>query len=154
MPIITNIKKKNSAFSDNIRYTYTVIMEQNKASESTKSILIVEDELPLSRALSLKIEKLFGLVPVCVYDGDSAIKVLSEKEFDVMLLDLVIPGKNGFEVLDFMKQQNITTPVIVTSNLNQQSDIERAKAYGIKDFFLKSSNPITTILDAMKKDLE
>lgn len=136
-------------------YTSWVLMEELKTTtETKKTILVVEDELPLSRALSLKIEKLFGITPVCVYDGEEAIKALSEKKFDSILLDLVIPHKNGFEVLDFMKQQNITTPVIVTSNLNQQDDIERAKAYGIKDFFLKSSSPITTILDAMKKDLE
>lgn len=136
-------------------YTASVHMEESKkVIETKKNILVVEDELPLSRALSLKIEKLFGVIPVCAHDGEQAIKVLGEQKFDSILLDLVIPQKNGFEVLDFMKQQNITTPVIVTSNLNQQNDIERAKAYGIKDFFLKSSSPITLILEAMKKDLE
>jgi two-component system alkaline phosphatase synthesis response regulator PhoP len=115
-----------------------------------KKVLIVEDELPLSRALSLKVEKTFGAVPVCVYDGDQAIRVLGEQQFDIILLDLVIPAKNGFEVLEYMKQQGITTPVIVASNLNQQSDIDRVKSFGIRDFFLKSTSPITSILDAMK----
>lgn len=154
MLIISNLLEKNSAFSSGVGYTYVTFMNQDTADQNKKSVLIVEDELPLSRALSLKIQKLFGITPVCVYDGQEAIKILSEKRFDVVLLDLVIPQKNGFEVLDFMKQQNIATSVVVTSNLNQQSDIERAKSYGIKDFFLKSTSPITTILEAVKKDLE
>ena len=120
----------------------------------TKKVLIVEDELPLSRALSLKVSKMTGVEPTCVYDGDAAIEALGNGKFDAILLDLIIPKKNGFEVLEHMKQKNITTPVILTSNLNQEIDTKRVESYGIKDYFLKSSSPITLILETLQKYLD
>lgn len=150
---IANVYICNSAFRLDLVYNEKMSHMSTNEHPQIKNILIVEDELPLSRALSLKAKKMLNVVCTCVYDGQSAIDALSTETFDAILLDLVIPHKNGFDVLDFMKEKNITTPTIVTSNLNQQNDTDRIKKYGVKEFFLKSSTPITVILETLQKYL-
>ncbi|MBI2175516.1 MAG: response regulator [Parcubacteria group bacterium] len=59
----------------------------------------------------------------------------------VILLDLVLPGMNGFEVLERLKKQKDTThtPVIILSNLGQREDVERARRLGAEEFLIKAN---------------
>ncbi len=112
-------------------------------------ILLVEDDLFLSSLLANRLKKEnFEVVPV--KDGNDAIKSLGESRPDVMLLDIILPGKSGFEILEFMKSQPKLEglPVIVISNLGQENDIERAKSLGAIDYFIKAR---TSIDDLVKK---
>ena len=75
----------------------------------------------------------------CASNGDEAIKYLDNKkfEFDLMLLDLVMPIKDGISVLAYMKQNNIKKKVIVMTSYNEQETIRDVSEYGIRYYCLK-----------------
>lgn len=115
-------------------------------------ILICEDEKPLSSALNLKLSSQ-GYTPTIVNNGREALEKLSQNQFDLILLDLIMPEVDGFEVLEELKNKGISTPVIVLSNLGQKEDIEKAKTLGAKDFFIKSDTPIAEVVEKVKNHL-
>lgn len=114
-------------------------------------ILIVEDEIPLSKALKLKFEK-EGIQSDIAHNGNEAIEALDRDKYNIMLLDILMPGTDGFGVLAYMHEHNITVPsVIVTSNLSQQEDIEKAKKLGATDFLIKSNSSLSDIVERVKQ---
>ena len=115
-----------------------------------KKILIIEDEKPLARALELKLGK-EGFTVKVVNDGQEASNVLTTEKYDVIVLDLVIPKIDGFSILTKVRDEHITTPVIVASNLGQPEDMNRAKTLGAKQYFVKSSTPLTEIVAEVRK---
>lgn len=121
--------------------------------DKKKRILIVEDEKPMARALELKLES-SGFDAVMVFDGDEAMKILKKEKFDLMLLDLIMPKKDGFAVLEFLKEEGIKVPVIVSTNLGQEEDMKNAKELGAKDYFVKADTPIMDVVKNVKKVLK
>jgi DNA-binding response OmpR family regulator len=120
--------------------------------KNSKKILVVDDEKPMTRALELKLLNSNFNVRI-VYDGEEAIKALSEEQFDLILLDLIMPKKDGFAVLAEMKEKMINTPVIVLSNLGQKEDIKRAREMGVKNYIIKSDTTLLEIVNQTKKAL-
>ncbi|MBI1872000.1 response regulator [Candidatus Collierbacteria bacterium] len=118
-------------------------MDQSKP----KRILIVDDEKPLVRALELKFTNA-GFKVMIAMDGDEALEILGKETFDIVLLDLVMPKKDGFEVLTELKAKGKKVPVIVLSNLSQDEDIKRAKELGAIDYLVK---PETSIFELVSK---
>ncbi|MBI2033809.1 MAG: response regulator [Candidatus Liptonbacteria bacterium] len=118
----------------------------------TKKILIVEDEKPAAKAFGLKLGRA-GFESEVAFDGVDALAILAKKNFDLILLDLVMPRMDGFEFLAELKNRNIKTPVIVTSSLSQEEDAKRAKDLGAIDYFVKSDTPIADIVEHVKKVL-
>jgi DNA-binding response OmpR family regulator len=93
--------------------------------DSTKKILIVEDERPLAHALELKL-KSAGFDIVLAGNGQEALDQIKEGHFDVMLLDLMMPELDGFQVLQQIQNDaNKPGAVFVLSNLSQREDEER-----------------------------
>jgi len=86
-----------------------------------KKILIAEDELPISRALGNKLTK-EGYEIVVAANGEEAIKALGTDKFDLAIIDLIMPIKDGWAVLEFAKKNKIKTPIVVASNLGQSDD--------------------------------
>lgn len=124
--------------------------------KTLQRILVAEDEKPMARALEIKLSKAGFKVEVA-YDGEDALQRIQKnggKSFDLIILDLVMPKKDGFEVLTALKAAKIKTPVIVTSNLSQEEDAKRAKALGARDYFIKSNTPITEITAYVRKFLK
>lgn len=121
-------------------------------AKNAKKILIAEDEKPMSKALEIKLGRA-GYDVKAVYNGEEAIEILKKEKFDLLLLDLIMPKKDGFDVLAEIKNKKIKTAVIVLSNLGQEEDINKAKALGAKDFFIKSDTPIAQILEHIQKIL-
>lgn len=117
-----------------------------------KRILIAEDEKALSHALELKLS-FSGFDVTVVNNGEDALATLAKDTFDLVLLDIVMPGKNGFEVLEELKKNQNKTPVIMLSNLSQEEDIEKAKSLGAVDFFIKSDTPLAEIVTMVNKRL-
>jgi DNA-binding response OmpR family regulator len=113
-------------------------------------ILIVEDEDPLRRVLTLKLGKV-GFETKIAEDGKEALDVLAKETFDLILLDLMIPKKNGFMVLTDLRARNDNTPVIALTVLNQEEDIKKAKDLGVKDYVIKQQTAINDIVDKVKK---
>jgi DNA-binding response OmpR family regulator len=112
-------------------------------------ILIVDDEKPLARALELKLTH-EGMDAKAVYNGGDAIKALKSEHYNLVLLDLVMPQEDGFMVLQEIKDLNLKTSVIVSSNLSQEEDISRAKSLGAVDYFVKSDTTLADIVEKIK----
>ena len=125
-----------------------------KNSVKNKSnILVAEDEKAYSRALILKLEK-NGFSAQGAADGDEALSILLKEKFDLLILDLIMPKKNGFAVLEELKERKIIIPVIVLSNLNQEEDVKKVKALGAKLSIEKSNTPISEIIKIVQDVLK
>lgn len=111
-----------------------------------KKILIIEDEKSLARALGFKLTH-SGFEVKMVFNGEDGVLLLGKESFDLILLDLIMPKMDGFSVLTTLKLKGNGTPVLILSNLSQESDMKRAKEFGAKGFLIKSNTPITTIVD-------
>jgi len=112
----------------------------------------MEDEHPLATALELKLTS-EGFEVDIAYDGESGMKKLLEKSYDLILLDLIMPLKDGFKVLEEMKEANIKVPVIALTNLSQREDLDRVKDYGVDKYLVKSDTPLHEVVDNIKKFL-
>jgi DNA-binding response OmpR family regulator len=115
-----------------------------------KKILILEDEKPLAHALELKLTH-EGFDVVTTDNGEMGISILQKEKFDLVLSDLIIPGIDGFGVLETIKTKKMNVPVIVMTNLNQEEDRKRAYDLGAVDFFVKSNSTLSEIVEAVKK---
>lgn len=114
-----------------------------------KRVLIVEDEKPLAHALELKLER-EGFEVSLARNGQEALDALSKGTFDVMLLDLMMPTLDGFQVLQQLQSKENRPVVFVLSNLSQHEDEERVLALGAQKFFIKSDTPLSLIVDEVK----
>ena len=122
-------------------------------SDLKKRILIAEDEKPLARAISLKLEN-EGFITEVIYSGEEAeAKVLTEK-YDLIVMDLMMPKMDGFSVLELLKSKNIKIPVIVMSNLSQDTDHTRALNAGALAYFIKSDIKLFELVSFIKKTLK
>lgn len=85
-------------------------------------------------------------------DGEEAIKLLHEGDggYDAMILDLILPKKDGYKVLEEMRKSNITVPVVVLSALGQQEEKSRAEAFGIKAYFVKTDTTLEEVVGFVK----
>lgn len=117
------------------------------------TVLIIEDEKPLARALELNLNEA-GFSTKVVFNGADGIKLLLKEKFDLILCDLIMPKMDGYTVLAIIKEQKIEAPVLVLSNLSQKDDEKYAKAFGAKDFFIKSNTPIETIVQRIRELLK
>jgi two-component system alkaline phosphatase synthesis response regulator PhoP len=119
------------------------------AEKIKTKILLVEDEISLSRVLTLKLIN-EGFDCTSINDGAEAFEIIKKKKFDLVLLDLILPGMDGFQILEAMKIAGIKAKVVVLSNLNQQGDIDRVKKLGAIDFFVKSNIQLSEIINYVK----
>lgn len=119
-----------------------------------ESILIVDDDINLCNALSDELKEV-GYETSFVNDGDQALKFLSESPVDLVLLDLKMPGKDGFDVLKEMGEKKIRSKIIVlTAYADVKSAIDSAKM-GASDFISKPydfDELLITIRKVMQKD--
>lgn len=116
-----------------------------------KKVMIVEDDEHISRVYEIKLDK-EGIVSSLVRDGEEAVaKIVAEKP-DLILLDLMIPKKDGFWVLGEIKKNSETAhiPVLVLSNLGQKSDQDRALELGAKEYLVKVDTSIQEVVDKVK----
>jgi CheY-like chemotaxis protein len=119
--------------------------------DATYSILAVEDDKFLSRALNDKLER-EGFDVRVAGNGIEALKMIEERTPDLMLLDIMMPKKNGFEVLEEirLKPDTRNIPVAVLTNLSQESDRKKCEELGVDAYFVKSDTPIKDIADHVK----
>ena len=110
-------------------------------------ILMAEDDKFISRAYNDGLTRA-GFSVTMASDGEEAITKIKETKPDVILLDLIMPGKNGFEVLEEIKKDEgiKDIPVIILSNLGQDTDVKKGKELGAADYLIKSDFSITEII--------
>lgn len=118
--------------------------------KTLKKILIIEDEESLARALEIKLSRA-GFAVTTAFNGEDGVALILKGSFSLILLDLIMPKMDGFAVLAILKEKNNQTPVMVLSNLSQEGDLKRIQELGVKEFFIKSNTPITTILERIKE---
>ncbi len=120
-----------------------------------KKILIVEDDSFLQGLASTKLEK-EGFTVTAASSGDDALKLLKTDVPDCILLDLILPGMDGFEVLRNVREAGATraVPVIVFSNLSEDTDIKHAKDLGATDYMIKSNFTLDELADRIKELLK
>jgi len=110
-----------------------------------KKILLIEDEQVLADVLDAKLKK-EGYVTNVAYEGEDGYNKVREWKPDLILLDIVLPKMNGYEVLERMQADNNKTPVIIISNSGQPVEIERTKKLGAVDYLVKTQfNPAEVI---------
>lgn len=115
-----------------------------------KRVLIVEDEKPLAHALSLKLGH-EGFVATIAQNGQECLDQLAKNQFDIVLLDLMMPVLDGFQVLEQLKAKGAMPYIIVLSNLSQHEDEERVLALGARKYFIKSDTPLSALVEEVKK---
>jgi DNA-binding response OmpR family regulator len=117
---------------------------------AAKRILIVEDERPLSHALELKL-KHEGYDVTVANNGQVAIDALANGDFDVILLDMMMPVMDGFQVLKQLQERPKKPTVFVLSNLSQREDESRVLEAGAAKYFIKADTPLSVIVEEVKK---
>ena len=123
-----------------LRYTYHMTDEHKK-------ILLVEDDHFLSSLLKSRLEKDGGFVVTLATNGDEALGALDETTPDLIILDIILPGRSGFEVLEEMRARpGASAPVIVMSNLGQETDVTRGKSLGAVEYFVKANTSIDDLI--------
>jgi len=122
--------------------------------ESPKKILVVEDDKFLRDLIVQKLLKEGFDVSEAV-DGEQGIKKIKEVKPDLILLDLILPGIDGFEVLTEVKKDPVLAeiPVIILSNLGQKDDIERGLKLGAADYLIKAHFTPGEIIEKIKNIL-
>lgn len=115
-------------------------------------ILIIEDDPFLSSMYSTKFE-LEGFNVLSAEDGEDGLKKAAEFIPDIILLDILMPKKNGFEVLEELRKNDVLSkiPVILLTNLNQKDDVERGLALGAADFLIKAHFMPSEVVGKIKK---
>ncbi len=119
-----------------------------------KTILIIEDDKFLRELIGRKLIKEEYKVIESI-DGEEGIKIAKEKKPDLILLDLILPGIGGFEVLVQIKNNpNLSKiPVIILSNLGQQEDVERGLKLGAVDYLIKANLTPREIIEKINNTL-
>ncbi len=116
-----------------------------------QKVMIIEDDKFLSSLIKARLEK-EGFTILQAFDGEAAITMLREEQPALVVLDLIMPKVNGFEVLQMISitPQLAKTPVIVLSNLAQDSDVEKVRALGAREYFVKVKISIDDLLLKIK----
>lgn len=119
-----------------------------------KKILFVEDESALQRAATQVLTE-EGYKVFSALDGETALQYAKKERPDIILLDLVIPKKSGFEVLDELKKDPETKdiPVIILSNLESSEDIGKALERGATTYLVKTNYKLDEVVDKIKSIL-
>ena|SRR3990167_8492193 len=108
-------------------------------TKKVERILIVEDDRSLVRLYQTKLEKTGYTIHVA-YDGEQCFEILADFTPDLILLDVILPKIDGFEVLKRLKTDTKTQniPIILLTNLGQDEDIEKGKKLGAIDYLIKA----------------
>jgi DNA-binding response OmpR family regulator len=122
-------------------------------NEKQRSVLIAEDDPVLSKVASEALKRQGFLVDNAM-NGEEALGLIRKKEYGIILLDLIMPDKTGFDVLHELQLLGNVTPVIVFSNLFEESIKKEALDLGAKDFIVKSDISIEELVQEVHKHLD
>lgn len=126
-------------------------IEQPPKKEVKGYILVAEDDRFYANIYKTKLAK-EGYEVVVTGDGVQALKVAREKKPALIILDLIMPVKDGFETLKELKADAVlkSVKVVVLSNLGQEEDIKKAKDLGAVDYLVKTNLSITEMMEKIK----
>ncbi|OGE73798.1 MAG: hypothetical protein A3I07_02220 [Candidatus Doudnabacteria bacterium RIFCSPLOWO2_02_FULL_42_9] len=124
-------------------------------AEKQKKILVVEDDITMREIVEHKLTT-SGFTVVTADNGPTAIELWKKEKPDLVLLDLMLPEMDGFQILETIRKDPETaeTPVIVLSNLFSKEDVQKAKGLKIDEFMIKAyytTEEILTKIDEVLK---
>ncbi len=114
-----------------------------------KKILLIEDDFYIRGLYKMAFEKA-GYQVVEVEDGTKALERLAKEEFNFIILDLMLPGIPGIEVLKKIKE-SVKTPIYVLTNVGDEEVLAQAKKLGAKAYFLKIDYTPNQLVAAIEK---
>ncbi|MBZ9572041.1 response regulator [Patescibacteria group bacterium] len=119
-----------------------------------KKILFIEDELALHQTFG-NILREKGYEMISAFDGEEGLKLIKTEKPDLILLDLILPKINGFEVLKRLKEEKEIKkiPVIIITNLEDMENINKALELGATTYLVKASYSPEEVLEKIKKIL-
>jgi len=117
-------------------------------------ILLVEDDSFLLSMYATKFE-MENFKVIMAEDGEKALRRALKESPDIILLDIILPKVNGFEVLRQLKDNSTTVdiPVILLTNLSQKDEIEQGLKMGAEDYLIKAHFMPSEVIDKIKKVL-
>jgi DNA-binding response OmpR family regulator len=104
-----------------------------------KRVLIAEDEMRISNLLKIYLERESFTVEA-VDNGDAALEKALNEPFDLIILDVLMPGKDGFTVLEEIRKTK-NTPIIMLSAKGEENDLKRGSDLGANEYILKPFSP-------------
>jgi DNA-binding response OmpR family regulator len=122
---------------------------------SQKKVLIAEDDLFISKTYAFRLGQ-EGFAIIMAKNGEEAVEKAIAENPDLILLDIIMPKKNGFEVLETLKTNKIlkAIPIIILSNLGQETDIKKGMDLGAVDYIVKAHITIEEVVEKAKKYLQ
>jgi DNA-binding response OmpR family regulator len=120
--------------------------------DKTTKVLIVEDDPFILSMYTTKLEfESFQVVPA--EDGEKGLRQAQKEGPDIILLDIMMPKMNGFEVLARLKSDDKTKqiPVILLTNLNQRDEIEKGLSLGASDYLIKAHFLPSEVVDKIRR---
>lgn len=128
--------------------------QKTEVDIKAKTIMWVEDDRFLSDIIARKLSN-EGACLLHAGDGEQAMEILSREKPDIILLDILLPGMDGFEILKWIKkdEKSKDIPVILLSNLGQQTDIEKGTDLGAEKFLVKATVSLDEIVSEIKDTL-
>ena len=123
-------------------------------ADQGQRILLAEDDRFLRKAAETTLKR-HGFEVVTAIDGEDALREIQKEAPDLILLDLIMPKMQGFEVLQRVKADPVTAgiPVIILSNLGQDRDVERALEAGAAAYFIKSNLSLDDLVKQVRQTL-
>lgn len=113
-------------------------------------VLIAEDNAFLAGMMA-KIIKANDVGVDVVHDGKNAVEFLKKQSPNLVLLDLLLPGSDGFDVLAYLKEAKSRVPVVILSNLSDSATRKRCEGFGVKEYYVKSDIDEDQIWSVVKK---
>src|SRR5437868_8109729 len=108
----------------------------SEAFQSALNILLIEDDKDLAGSVREGLEDESCTVRVC-YDGPSGLRQAEIHSFDIILLDVMLPGLNGFEVTKRLRLQKVRTPILLLTARDAPADVVKGLDAGADDYLTK-----------------
>ena len=134
-------------------------IQLNQNIDACKTSVLIVDDIPINVTLIEKMLKPFHFVIEKANDGQTALDIVADNKPDLILLDLMMPGINGYDVIKQLraKEETKQLPIIVISALNSNEDVVKGYDLGANDFLTK---PIimnrlhTSVITQLNKAME
>ncbi len=129
------------------------ILLPKKGTLSGISVLLIEDEIRLSR-MYIKFLTHAGAEIKVAFDGVQGLEMLSKKKPDIILLDLMMPRMNGYDMLKIARDSKMigNIPVIILTNLKDRpEDVKKIRELGVRDYLIKSDTHLHELLYKIKE---
>lgn len=119
-----------------------------------KTILFIEDEPMLQKTFEEVLTQ-EGYATIPALDGSIGLQTAKEKKPDLILLDLILPRMDGFQVLQQLKEDEATKgiPVIVLTNLESVEDVEKAIELGATTYLVKANYSLSEVLEKVRQTI-